>query len=1344
MTKLKIAIYLLLFLFSTVDVPASEFPYRSYSPVLMSSSEDVNCIYFGSNGVLWAGTNGGLKAYDGYSFKTYRSGIFTPGVLPNNTIRCITEDKDNGLWIGTTNGLVRMDKRTGAFHTFYLPREDQRTIYTLYTSRDGIVWIGTNGGLSYYNPRTARLNSFYEDKTYVVEANGARHIIGDYSVKAILEDSNGDLLVGTWNTGLMRLRRGTRIFLRYPRLNHLNSAYSLFLDSRHRLWVGSWGNGALRIDNPQDVRHPKIHPYHYGTGYFDIFYKFVEDKSTSSIWACTREGVCSLDMNKVDEDWTAYTEINNTPLDNCGDIAIDHTGNLWVCTQNKGIIQTVSRRSLFRQYNLTDKPVDMPVNYVWSLLTLDGNHFWLGLNPYGIALYDRTTGHTFYNKDIPGFSTLPPQVFTTSVTSIAERGNGDLWFASNSFGVIVYSHGHTYLINQSNAKNLWDTFVNSLCLSADGTMWVGTRSGLNAVKRDGRWKKIIFMDGKKNVSACGVRRITQASDGSLWLATDNMGIIHLFRDRHNRKVFRCYNPSKANCPVWEATSCFADHRGLLWAISSSSGLLLYDEKADCFVPQGKKMHIPDNTILAINGDKSGNLWLTTDEALLELVHPTAEGVKTVRTYTRDDGLENMLFSSNGTGSYANMMFFGNGTGFFGFTPSTSANGPKKSPYPLVVTDILIDDTPYSQADSALRARVSELTPSYSHEITIPSSVRKFSVNFSLLSYGNANKNLYAYKLEGYDDEWNFIDNAHTATFQNLSSGKYELMVKAKDGDGNFATLPYTITVRVLPPWYASWWACIIYILLAIVLVIALIYWYMERLRTQNKLRMGMLLTNITHELLTPMTVISATVHKLRAQSPQYSDEYQVIDNNIRRTTRMLRQMLEVRKSQEGQLRLRVSRQDISLFVKNEIEAIRPMAESREVWLKTELPKHAQAWFDKDKLDKILYNLISNAIKYNHEDGQVVIGLTVDKNSAVITVQDNGIGMSREQLRHLYTRFFDGDYRRMNINGTGLGLALVHELVKLHHGTIECRSREEHGTTFTVTLPIRKSAYSDEEIDKSAVSSAVDNDTIRQLAPIDEDARIKPQTVMLHSRAPKVLLVEDNDDLLELMRQTLSQYYLVLTAKNGKQAWNIVQKEKLDLVITDVMMPVMDGLELLHAIKSDKGFWQLPVMLLTAKGRDDEKKEGYEAGADAYVVKPFDFDELVARTDSLIENRRKMLEAIVSEDIREPEKKEHVSNPDEAFLNKAKECVMKHISDTDFDRETFANDMLISSSTLYNKIRALTGKTIVEFINDTRLDEAHRIKQQEPDITIAELSSRVGFNTPKYFSRLYRKKFKQGS
>ena len=945
-----------------------------------------------------------------------------------------------------------------------------------------------------------------------------------------------------------------------------------------------------------------------------------------------------------------------------------------------------------------------------------------------------------------------------------KRSNDEIWFAVNNYGVIIKpKEKEAFCLDNTNTNYIKENFVNAVFESKDKTMWIGSRNGMSIVYPDNTGYFLTMKEDKNDFSSCDIRNICQDRQGNIWVSTDNEGIIRISGNTRNIRSlkYRQYCPKNDKYAINDAQKCMEDNQGRLWAISNSGGLFLYNKVEDRFEYQNRKLHLPDDQTFSIEGDASGNIWVALNKALAYITWKNQESdhLRNITYFTQEDGLGEIKFSADASYQFGKEIFFGTRAGFFSFPPSAMTKMKNHRNCKLVITDLIIDDVPFAQMDSVLKSDISEEMPHYTKRISIPSNVKKFDIEFSLLTYGNTRKNSYAYQLEGYDEDWQYSkQDEHKATFQNLNAGTYKLHLKANDGYGKWQELPYTITIKVLPPWYASRLAFMLYILMLIGGIFAAARWYKERVKTRNSLQMGVILTNITHELLTPLTVISATIYKLKERAPQYEEDYLVMDSNINRTTRLLRQILEVRKSQAGQLHLLVNRGNLVSFIEEACENIRPMAEHQQIKLKFNKPhSEGTAWFDADKMDKIIYNLLSNAIKYNKVGGKIDVSLSLNREQAVITIADNGIGMSKEKMKHLYTRFFDGDYRKQNMPGTGIGLSLTHDLVKLHHGDIRCESQEGEGTTFTITLPIRKSAYAPDEIDNSDKPNAVNQEAIRQASQETEQesqsaSEDKPkltpvrQSIFIRKNASKILVVEDNEELLALMLQVLSKNYHVFTAKNGKQAMNIIMKEELDLVVSDVMMPIMDGIELTKQLKSDKSFCQLPVILLTAKNKEEDKTEAYAVGADAYITKPFKFEELEVRINALLANRKKMIEKIQAEISlqanTESEKQAamHLSDPDQAFVTHATEILMQHLSDGDYNREAFAKDMAMGESTLYNKVKATTGQTVIAFITSIRLKEAQRIIQSNPNILISDVATQVGFNTPKYFSKCFKKEF----
>ena len=547
------------------------------------------------------------------------------------------------------------------------------------------------------------------------------------------------------------------------------------------------------------------------------------------------------------------------------------------------------------------------------------------------------------------------------------------------------------------------------------------------------------------------------------------------------------------------------------------------------------------------------------------------------------------------------------------------------------------------------------------------------------------------------------------------------------------------------------------IILIIVAVVALFFLGREviqrGIRVRHRLQMSAIYTNITHELLTPLTVISASVDRLREKSPSNEQDYDLMQLNIERMVRLLQQILETSKSQSGELKLLVAQGDVMQYIRQTAVCIEPLMAKKGLDFKIECePETMMGWIDTDKLDKIIYNLLSNAAKYTDgENGKVLLQVHTNKryDHIIIKVSDNGIGIPPDKMKKLFRRFYDGEYRQQKTIGTGLGLALTRELVYLHGGTIECDSEEGVGTTFTVTLPINKESFSASQIDEQhRIDINMARSAILDIANRlhDEEPQELEESNVVDDDAYKLLIVEDNVELLMLMNQLLSTRYHVKTASNGKEALKIIKKEELDIIISDVMMPVMDGLTLTKRIKGDPNYQHLPIILLTAKTQEEDRNEALQIGADSYVTKPFKMSDLELRINNIVENRNRVREEfkgnlakpIAITIAQQPTNTE--PTPDELFLKRAMDCVYEHLDNSEYDRDALAADMGASSSSLYNKLRALTGLSINNFIRDIRMKEAMRLAQQNPLIRVSDLAYKVGFKDPKYFSTCFKKEY----
>ena len=461
--------------------------------------------------------------------------------------------------------------------------------------------------------------------------------------------------------------------------------------------------------------------------------------------------------------------------------------------------------------------------------------------------------------------------------------------------------------------------------------------------------------------------------------------------------------------------------------------------------------------------------------------------------------------------------------------------------------------------------------------------------------------------------------------------------------------------------------------------------------------------------------------------------------NIRRLIRLLQQILEFRKAETGNLKLRVSPGDIAAFVKNEAESFKPLVKKRKIHFSVLCnPESITGYFDTDKIDKILYNLLSNAAKYNQDGGyiQVTLAYAENKDFVQLHVKDNGRGISKERQKMLFRRFYEGDYRKYNTIGTGIGLSLTKDLVELHGGSIRVESDEQQGTEFIVTLPIDRSYFSEEQIDEEAVLPVQKTITYEESELTGTAGSVQEEA----AKAYTILVVEDNEDLLQLMMRLLHRDYNILTAENGKEAVTVVENEDVDLIVTDVMMPVMDGIELCKYVKNKLEISHIPVILLTAKNKEEDRAEAYEVGADAFISKPFNLAVLHARIRNLLKTKERTAKDFKNQLVFEVKELNYTSL-DEDFMQRAIDCVNRHLEDSEFDQAQFVEEMGTSKSTLYKKLKSLTGLNTSSFIRNIRLKAACRIMEEKGNaVRISELAYIVGFNDPKYFSSCFKKEF----
>lgn len=1317
-------------------------------------TNEVQKVYQDRDGFIWFATRNGLCQYNGYETTLYKSNLYSPDLLTTNSITCLVDDNNNNLWIGTSEGLNVMDKRTGEIKKYKAPSISNNVVSALCVTRDNTLWVGTDNGLCRYVP---------EKDTFVVcgdEFGDGR--LRYVTIKSLLEDSDGDLWIGTWAQGLFRYSPSTDKVVVYPKINEQYSSHVIYEDSNKDIWVGSWGYGLFKLRNPKDMENVSYQSFLHENGddsslSDNIVYDIAEDINTHTLWVGTRSGLSILRLDESSSfiNYKSGKSDYRIPSDEVNSIMRDSQKNMWIGAIGGGVLMADTRQPAFALHTLNFGDEDIPVTSVRTLFADSDQNLWIGVGTYGLARREYVTGELKMYSHIPEFSGVKdlPSLFAV----VQRKKSGDIWFGMYNGGIYVYRKGEK--VKHLTTKN--SAFLTSDCVSAlyedyEGNCWIGTRGGIGVRLSDGTDYRFETMNFNDSLSAgwIYVRDIVQDMDNSVWLATSNFGVIHITGDVRQPSTLKYENYSFHNRKlITNTVLCMhIDRFGRLWAGTEGGGLYLYNRSTGQFEEKTRTYSIPGDVIVSIEEDKSGNLWLGTVSGLVKLYVAAVGNDFSTRIYTSADGLQDN-FIVNSSCSRDGELFFGGHKGYNSFFPDKMEIPSQETNF--LITDIKIFNHSFKNLPVELQQKISPVMPTYTSKIELPYKYNNFSIEFAALTYKNPELNRYAYRLQNFDRDWQYTDaDRRFAYYNNLPSGTYTFQLKATNENGEWSGYVREFTVVVLLPFWATWWAYLLYMVLVLVIGVLIYRTIKKRILLQNALRLREMekakaeelnhaklqfFTNITHELLTPLTIISATVDELKTQAPSHNDLYTVMNSNIQRLIRLLQQILEFRKAETGNLKLRVSPGDLAAFVRTGTESFKPLVKKRKIHFSLLCdPESIVGYFDIDKLDKIMYNLLSNAAKYNKEDGFIQVTLSYDEEDrefVLLRVKDNGKGISREKQATLFKRFYEGDYRKFNTIGTGIGLSLTKDLVTLHGGTISVESEVDHGTEFIVRIPIERSYYDEEQIDDEVIS-------LRQTAIDYEDT---PEDVIaevqeLATKANSILLVEDNEELLNLMTKLLGREYNVFTAENGKEGIIVLENEDVDLIVSDIMMPEMDGIEFCKYVKGHLEISHIPVILLTAKNKEEDRAEAYEIGADAFISKPFNLTVLHARIRNLLKYKARMAHDFKNQIVFEVKDLNYTSL-DEDFIQRAINCVNNHLEDPNFDQAQFADEMLTSKSTLYKKLKSLAGLNTSSFIRNVRLKAACRIMEEKGiNIRVSELAYAVGFNDPKYFSSCFKKEF----
>ena len=1321
----------------------------------------INCIYRDSKGFVWFGTNAGLNRFDGSNFETFSNKNPINGSIADNNINAITEDKNGNLWIGTGRGVSILNGNTYEFTDFNyastLPNQcgDIYYINSISSDKQGNIWIGTNNGF-YFND---------------IAGGSIHHILIDSlncsaplnGITSIVQDKNGKMWMSSKNGFIIRydpLSKKNEKFKIPDKSGELtNSVTRLYIDRDNDLWVGNlFGLYLFHTDKEVWDNHFK-----------DKLVQSDELKRIGSIsqnidgliWvAADGGGAYIFDKKQWNITNLKYQPFDDQKLSSNGlsYVHCDRDGIVWLGTTKKGVNFYKKNINKFRIYkNLAGDINSLSNNDANAIIEDHKGNIWIGTDGGGLNYLDRKTEKIRrIESNISSGNALSSNIIVSLYKDHADK----IWIGTYFGGLNRYdpSSGKftVYKHISDDSTSIADDRIYAISEDKINNLWVGTL-GSGISRLDTKTNKFIQLN-TRNSSICDnyITSIYRDKNNHLWISTTN-GLTYYNNASQTFKCFKNDRNNKNSINDDNVINCFEDSRGFFW-VCTKNGLNLLDRSNNSFRHFTIEDGLPSNSVHGIVEDEYSNLWISSKNGISKLALKNVQSINnfefTFNNYNITDGLQGKEFNqSSAFRTTDGEIFFGGPDGLNAFYPDEIKEDTTIAKMIFRDFRIFNKSIPYGQK---YNNRILLDKPIFNtNKIELKYQENSFTIDFIALNYFFPERNVYAYKLEGFDNQWITSDgNKNSATYTNLTNGTYDFRVK--EVIGKFEGKEISLKIIVLPPFWKSWIAYILYAILIFSTLIFLRHLILVRERINNRIEHERLeahhiheidslkikfFTNISHEFRTPLTLILAPVEKLLIDLKDKPEvKYlKLIEQNAKRLLQMVNQLLDFRKMEVQGFSYNPSFGDIVAFLNEAVSSFNNLSEQKHIELtfKTKI-KELNTYFDKDKLEKIMFNLLSNAFKFTPGYGQVSVSVTVEatnkqlindntSTNLVVKIEDTGIGIPEDKIEKIFTRFFQVDSTGQVEKGTGIGLSLVVEFVKLHDGEIFVTSEIGKGSCFTLHLPVNNSGLIIEPTEEQI-------EEVNHFPVIIADKSEKHYS----SERPVLLIAEDNDDLRFYLKDNLLEHYQIHEASNGEEALKKIQKIVPDLIISDIMMPGMDGIELCRRVKSDRTICHIPLVLLTARSSEQQQLEGLEKGADDYITKPFNFQILEAKIDNII-NLRKNLRLLFKNKLQIEPNEITVTSLDEQFMRKALELVEKNIAITEYSVETMSRDLGMSRTLLYKKILALTGKPPLEFIRSLRLKRAALLLSKS-QMNVSEIAFQVGFNDPKYFSKHFKNEF----
>ncbi|QGY45076.1 response regulator [Maribellus comscasis] len=1327
------------------------------------SNNQVRAILRDSRGFMWFGTDRGLNRFDGTNFKIYLNNLYDSTSIPFNSIDFLFEDIDQNIWIRSLQNFVIYDPKSESFKragNYYKNTSiPLNTLQNLFKDSAGNMWfVNRDFGLYKYSPKSEKTDSIPYPRN-PGKAGNNNYLYG------IDEDSQGNLWVIS-NSGVVQkiAPSNFQILEEFELDKWLTSeiySFSLFVDSDDDVWICSPGspNGVFHISSSAN----QIQNYtnsSYPIRLNNNLVSSVEEDENGKIWLATDHG----GINIIDKEHQSVSYIVNNRDDRYSIsqnsvtyLFKDSEEIIWAGTYKKGLSYYHSNLIRFGHVShIPSDPNSLPYNDVNCFVEDGKGNLWIGTNGGGLIYFDRkNNSYKTFTYD----PNNPESISNNVIVSLFIDRAGILWIGTY-FGGLNRFDGKkfkTFRHDPSNPWSLADDRVWEIYEDSKQNLWIGTlNGGLDLFDRE---KTEFYHYNTEDINSVGsnfVVSIIEDSQNNLWLGTsDGLDRLDL-----GTKRFYHYTPepgTHGKLSDKNAIDLLEDGRGFIW-IATHQGLNVLDRNESRFRVLTEKDGLASSNIKTIQEDQQGNIWISTTNGISKISvvntqqHPSLDDLNIkVNNYNILDGLQGKEFNEKAVyRTRSGELIFGGANGFNLFIPEKIKEQNTENKIILTEFKVFNQNVP---VNVPFRNRIIlEKSITEYDKITLRHNENVFSFEFAALNFFHPEKNSFEYRLTGFNDEWLPVDERlNDITFTNLNAGEYELEIRVTGDGDEWTEMRPPLTIEILPPFWKSIYAFVLYFVLFAALVLFSRRIMLERHRLKFEAeqehreaeRIQQLdalktkfFTNVSHEFRTPLSLIISPIEKLISQTHDEKNRNHLIlvQRNARRLLTMVNQLLDFRKMEVQKPEAKKNWGDMVKFIHEVSLSFEDLAQNKQIEFdfKSKIPAFF-TFFDKDKTDKIITNLLSNAFKFTPEKGKVNLDIEIpDQNTesktatVQITVKDTGIGIAPEQQTRIFDRFYQNDLPNSITNqGSGIGLSMVNEYVTILGGTVKVESIVGKGSTFTVQLPAQ--LFSKEEIDSYKNQVTESKKELSQSTLQEEE--------ITHSHAKKtVLLVEDNPDFRFYLKDNLKKLYNIFEAENGEQGWELTESKLPDMVVSDIMMPVMDGLKLCTTIKTNRKTKHIPVILLTAKTETEPVVEGFESGADDYISKPFDFRILESRIENLINTREQLRLSYQSMIGINPEKIE-VNSQDEKFIKKALQTVETYISESSFTVEDLSKELGMSRVSLYKKMVALTGKTPIEFIRIIRLKRAADLLQSS-QLTVSEIAYHVGFNNPRYFSKYF--------